>query len=71
VTLIFGWGAAMAIACFGDTRRPARPRRRRMPASAPVPAVYDPGPLRGTPFEALARYRYLASQGSGGAPPER
>lgn len=66
VTLpVFGWIAAMGFAIFSLSRRPPRHMRRTHYPAVPPPRDYDPGPFRGTPFEAAARRGLWAEHESG------
>lgn len=56
-----GWIAAMGFACFWEGRGRRAPRVRA--PGIPEPSHdYDPGPLRGTPFESLARSEHWAQR---------
>lgn len=70
-TFLAGWVGAMIVACMWPGR--SKPIRVRQPHHArPVPRMdYDPGPFRGTPFEAAARRGLWAEQQPGQARPSR
>lgn len=56
-----GWIAAMGFACFWEGRARREPRIR-IPEVPKPRHDYDPGPLRGTPFEPLARSEQWAQR---------
>lgn len=57
---VFGWIAAMAVACFSSSRRPAKTPGPAYRPSVPAPRTYDPGRALGTPFEGVARAGFWA-----------
>lgn len=56
-----GWIAAMGFACFWEGRARREPRIR-IPEVPKPRHNYDPGPLRGTPFESLAKSEHWAQR---------
>lgn len=61
-TLLAGWVVAMLMACFWSRRPKPLNIRQFSPAPQPPRMDYDPGPMRGTPFESVARAGFWADQ---------
>lgn len=63
-TALAGWVVAMLFACLWSSRLKPRPVPETDPALRPSSGEYDPGPMRGTPFESLARSGFWAEHQS-------
>ena len=67
-TFLAGWVAAMLMACMWPRRPKPQPAYQPYSAFRSPRMDYDPGPMRGTPFESLARSGFWAEQPKAVAP---